>query len=225
MPLLAIDTSTMTASVCVTADDVTIERTARVTTHSEMLLPLVAEVLGEAKLAARDLDGIVCGAGPGSFTGLRIGLATAKGLCVALNKPLVLASSLGALALEAERDPAVKSGARVIALLDAKRREVYAGLYDLASGLPVPMIPEVVLSPGDVAGWARSAAGSAELLVVGDGALAYAEAATAGRVVQDAHGTPRAAKLVRLGRARLERGDHDDPRVAEPAYVRPPEVS
>jgi tRNA threonylcarbamoyladenosine biosynthesis protein TsaB len=225
MRLLAIDTSTMTASVCVSAGDVCVERTARVTTHSEMLLPLVAEVLAEAKLAAADLDGIVCGAGPGSFTGLRIGLATAKGLCVALDKPLVLASSLAALALEAEADPAVASGARVVALLDAKRREVYAGLYALEAGLPVAMIPEVVIAPGEVAAWARGAAGSSDLLLVGDGAVAYPEAAGAGRMVPGAHGTPRAAKLARLGRARLARGEKDDPRVAEPAYVRPPEVS
>ena len=69
-----------------------------VTTHSEMLLSLVADCLDELKLQPADLGGVALGAGPGSFTGLRIGCATAKGLCYALSIPLTMVSSLQALA-------------------------------------------------------------------------------------------------------------------------------
>src|SRR4051812_6985793 len=112
--LLAIDTSTLTASAAVLdGGRIVVERHAAATQTSEALLPLVDEVLREAGLAPTQLDALACGAGPGSFTGLRIGLATAKGLCFALGKPLLAVSSLAALALEAPFAP----GELVLALL------------------------------------------------------------------------------------------------------------
>ncbi len=211
MKLLALDTSTFVASVAVTdGERVIVDRDANVSTHSEQLLPLVSAALDEAGLAARDLDAIVCGSGPGSFTGLRIGLATAKGLCYALGKPLVMASSLAALALEAE--PA----ALALAMLDARRGEVYAGIYARATRLA----PEVVIAPDRLAEWARGVTGEA-LAVVGDGAAAYpAAAAACGRIIQGARGTPRAAHLARLAAERLAAGPVDELHTAAPTYVR-----
>lgn len=221
MKLLGLDTATFVASVAVTdGAEVVAEADARVSTHSEMLLPLVARVLPDG---GRALDAIVCGSGPGSFTGLRIGLATAKGLCFSLGKPLVMASSLGALALEAE--PVARAeGARILAVLDAKRREVYAGIYALDGSLPVPVAPEAVLAPAKLAEWVRDAVGAAQVVVVGDGAAVYPdEVARCGRIL-DARGTPRAAALARLGAARLAAGVGDELLTGEPTYVRPSEV-
>jgi tRNA threonylcarbamoyladenosine biosynthesis protein TsaB len=229
MRILALDTSTFVASVAIVEDGrVLSERDARVTTHSEMLLPLVAEALGDAGLSPADVDLIACGAGPGSFTGLRIGLATAKGLCLALRKPLVMASSLATLAMEAEaavaegrgaRAGAEGRGARVLALLDARRRAVYAGLYELRGGLPVPIQPEAVLAPARLAAWVPAA--PEPPVVLGDGALAYPDlAAAAGHVLAGARATPRAAHLARLAASRPP----DDLATAAPTYVRPPEV-
>ena len=100
-----------------------------VSTHSEMLLPLIAETLGELSLPPRALTGVVCGAGPGSFTGLRIGIATAKGLCFALTVPLVLVSSLHALGEAALG----RSGSQrpVLATLNAFRGQVFARLDEV----------------------------------------------------------------------------------------------
>src|ERR1700761_5339320 len=102
MIVLALDTATLASAVALWRDgQLLAERRRLVTTHSESLLAMIDESLAEAGLRPPQLDGIVCGAGPGSFTGLPIGLATAKGLCLALDKPLVLVSTLAALAARA----------------------------------------------------------------------------------------------------------------------------
>ena len=101
-------------------------RQERVTTHSEMLLPLVADCLRELDVPTPQLSAVACGAGPGSFTGLRIGLSTAKGFCFALDLPLAMVSSLSALAARALAQP--RSDLPVLAVLDAFRGQVFARL-------------------------------------------------------------------------------------------------
>lgn len=102
MKLLALDTSTRSATVALTiGDEIAAERQREVTTHSEGLLALIDDVLRDGGVPVGDLDGIVCGSGPGSFTGLRIGMATAKGLCFATGKRLYCVESMTALALGA----------------------------------------------------------------------------------------------------------------------------
>lgn len=214
MRILALDTSTLTASVAVWIDGAAAAAgDARAEPHSEKLLPLVDEMLRRAGLAPAALDAIACGAGPGSFTGLRIGLATAKGLGFALGKPLVLVSSLAALAWPAR-------GRDVLALLDAKKREVYAGLFD-AEGQP--LAPERVLPPDALDGYVR-AAGRA-LVVVGDGAAAYPEAAArCGVVDATIRGTPDARAIAELAAARLLAGGVDELLTAAPTYIRASEA-
>ena len=156
MRILALDTATLTASVAAWIDGAAAASgEARAETHSEKLLPLVDDVLRRAGLRPADLDAIACGAGPGSFTGLRIGLATAKGLCTALGCPLHLVSSLAALA----KDAGVVGP--VLAVLDARRKEVFAGLYGPGAK------DEAVLAPADLAAYSVPGA-----IVVGDGAAA-----------------------------------------------------
>jgi len=214
MRILALDTSTLTASVAVWIDGAAAAfGDARAEPHSEKLLPLVDDMLRRAAIAPAALDAIACGAGPGSFTGLRIGLATAKGLGFALGKPLVLVSSLAALAWPAR-------GRDVLALLDAKKREVYAGIFDAAGR---PLAPERVLPPDALEGYAR-AAGRA-LVVVGDGAAAYPEAAArCGAVDASIRGTPDARAVAELAAARLEAGSVDEILTASPTYIRASEA-
>jgi tRNA threonylcarbamoyladenosine biosynthesis protein TsaB len=211
--LLAIDTSTLQAGVALWSDGrARAERCRTVTTHSEALLAMIDEVFAEAGVRPAELQAIVCGAGPGSFTGLRIGLATAKGLCFALGKPLVMVSSLAALAARAP-------GGRVCATLDAFKGEVYAGIFDIVDGLPVPAGAEAVLPPaalltqlGDVT-W-----------IVGSGAAKYPQLATAGARLLDDEAGPRPSDLARLGASRAARADYDDLSTAAPAYIRPSEA-
>jgi tRNA threonylcarbamoyladenosine biosynthesis protein TsaB len=217
MKLLALDTSTLVAGVAVSVDERLVERRTTVTTHSEALLGLIDEALRAAGVGPADLDGVVCGAGPGSFTGLRIGLATAKGLCFALGRPLVLVSSLAALAARAP-------DGRVCATLDAHKAEVYAGVYRVAAGVPTAEGDEQVLPPTTLAAALARLAVEEPLIVVGEGARRYPELLVAGARLLDDDGAPRPAELVRLGALRLARGEADDLATSGPRYIRPSEA-
>ena len=189
MILLGFDTATLTVSVALTRDgEVLFADDAGAAPSSEVLLPLVDRALSTAGLGPADLGGIACGAGPGSFTGLRIGHATAKGLSLALGVPLYLPSSLAALALGAAADRPV------LAVLDARRKEVFAGLY-APDGTP---LADEAVGPPDLM---LALAGDTRPVVVGDGAAAYPElAARAGEVRLGARQTPTGLAICRLAR-------------------------
>ena len=198
MIVLAVDTATLQAGVAVWRDGrVLAERRQLVTTHSEALLAMIVESFAEAAVVPVDVDVVACGAGPGSFTGLRIGLATVKGLCFALGKPLVMVSSLAALAARAP-------DGRVLAVLDALKGEVYAGLFDVTGGVPAPAPPfptEAVLPPARLLERLDGAV-PAVASVVGSGALKYRELVGAGARLLDEEAGPRPADVARLGAAR-----------------------
>lgn len=132
MKILALDTSTLTGSVALIDDGAVLaESVARVrANHSEQLLPLVDEVLARAGVKLDALDRIAVGVGPGSFTGVRIAVATAKGLHLASGVTLVGVSSLDALVASAWG-----ACGPVLAALDARRGELYAALYEVRSGV------------------------------------------------------------------------------------------
>jgi tRNA threonylcarbamoyl adenosine modification protein YeaZ len=134
-PLLAFDTATPTARVALIAPTgaCLAHRAKTAARHSANLLGLVDEVLREGQVAVAGLGAIVCGAGPGSFTGLRVGLAVAKGLALPTGRPLVLISSLDALALDLAAT--CPGSSLLLACIDAGKGQVYARLYD-APGEP-----------------------------------------------------------------------------------------
>jgi len=149
MILLGIDTSTRFASVAIVQDGVVLaEATGDGRGHGSDLLVLVDAVCVGAAIGAHDLDAVAIGAGPGSFTGLRIGMATAKGIAFAAKCPLWAVSSLAALA-HAELAPALggRELATVVAVLDARKGEVYAGTYRREDDRTVPIDSERVLAP------------------------------------------------------------------------------
>ena len=98
--------------------------------HAAALAPFAARILGEAGITAYDLDAVAVSKGPGSYTGLRIGVAVAKGLCYAAQKPLIAAGTLDALAQLAAQNIADADITRICAVIDARRMEVYAALFD-----------------------------------------------------------------------------------------------
>ena len=144
--LLAFDTATATACVAVT--DMQSGRALAslefpVKTHGQALVPLVQQAMAEASVRLEDLAAVACGQGPGSFTGLRVGLATAKGLCMALDIPLVTPGSLVALAMRAP-----PSDGLVVPCLDARRSEVYLSAVHWQDRIPpVTILPECALGP------------------------------------------------------------------------------
>lgn len=224
MRVLALDTSTMTTSVAVLVDGaVAAAEDVVATLQSDAVLPLVAQVVARAGLAARDLEAVAVGAGPGSFTGLRIGMASAKGLAFALGTPLWPVSSLAALALDA---PA-PDGALRVAALDARRGELYAGLYRVdGRGALAAAAPERVLPPGALAAAIAAARRPGEpVVVVGDALAAHRDALAAlgdGVVAATAaRATPAAAAVGQLALA----GERADALAhGAPAYVRPSEA-
>ena len=144
--ILAIESSTLTASVALWVNDrLVAERESGVNTHSEVLLALIDECLKEGGLRLPDMSTIAIGAGPGSFTGLRIGMATVKGLCFASGISMTPVSSLHALALDIS--PSTSIGDLVVPVLDARRKEVFVGFYrHQAKGLQ-EVAPEKVIPP------------------------------------------------------------------------------
>ena len=125
MNLLAIETSTECCSAALSVDDRMIARSELAPRrHAELLLPMCEELLAEAGLARRDLDALAVGCGPGAFTGVRLAISAAQGIGFALAIPVVPVSSLAALALQAP-----DNGAAILAVIDARMGEIYAGTF------------------------------------------------------------------------------------------------
>ncbi|MGO3510807.1 MAG: tRNA (adenosine(37)-N6)-threonylcarbamoyltransferase complex dimerization subunit type 1 TsaB [Levilactobacillus brevis] len=139
MKILAIDTSNRPLSVVV-LDDTTVLAAITVTIHqkhAEYLLPEIERLLAMAALKPGDLDRVVVAAGPGSYTGIRIAVTTAKTLAATLDLDLVAVSSLATLAANVPVE-----GALVAPIFDARNQNVFAGLYRIKAGMPVPVIAD-----------------------------------------------------------------------------------
>ncbi len=215
MRMLAIDSSTEWCSAA--AGDgrrwhVRNERAG--STHSERLLPMVRAVLADAGLALHELDGIAFGAGPGSFTGVRIACGVAQGLAFGAGLPLVPVSTLEALAQEARN---VHGVSRVLSCLDARMREVYAGLYTAdgaawrAEAAAVAERPETLPAPPP----------GGACFGAGNGFRAYpALAARLGLSSADPDLVPTARAIGELGLPKLAAGEGVAPAAALPVYVR-----
>lgn len=145
MRILAIETSSNRGSVAVSegAKILSLRYLDIKRTHSERLLPQIDQCLGDAELDVSQIDAIAVSIGPGSFTGLRIGLGTAKGICLGREIPLMPVGTLKAIAAGYYGSPLP-----VCVMQDARMREVYFGMY---SGELSPIIPESCLRPDRVA--------------------------------------------------------------------------
>lgn len=190
-------------------------------THSERILRWVDQVLREGLLKGKDLEGIAVGLGPGSFTGLRIGLSSAKGLAFALGIPLVGIPTLEALAHNLPYFPG-----SVCAMLDARRAMVYGGLFR-GGGDGLGPKSEGPYGLWEVSSWVQSFSGPT--VFVGDGAVAYREdiRAIMGDLALFAPPElihPRASVVARLGRERLASGEADDLDSLAPLYLRSSEA-
>lgn len=131
MKILGIDTTGQTASAALLEDERLIaEFTLNYKlTHSQTIMPMIAEIIEKSETDKASIDCIACAAGPGSFTGLRIGAATAKGFALALDKPIVAVPTLDALAYNV-----FESGKIICPIMDARRNQVYAAFYMWENG-------------------------------------------------------------------------------------------
>jgi tRNA threonylcarbamoyladenosine biosynthesis protein TsaB len=167
MKLLALDTSTRGCSVAVwAAGRVAAElRTVNARTHSAHLMTMIREALVRAQTGLEALDGFAVTVGPGSFTGLRIGISTIKGLAFACGKPCVGVSSLEALAAACPPHPG-----GICCLMDARKGQVYTAVFRQEGDRVVRTGEERAVSPEEALG-----DGETGRLHVGDGAAVYAE--------------------------------------------------
>ena len=173
---------------------------------------LVQSALAQAGVSWEAIDGLAVSIGPGSFTGLRIGLSLAKGIAFAGGTPLAAVPTLEALAWAAEPAP----GETVWAVLDARMREVYAASFERTTTGLVRRTADEALRPA-----ALGPRIAASALVVGDAVDAYPDlAATGARVLPFATHHPRGGIVARLGAAILRTGGAADVGTLEPAYVR-----
>lgn len=237
MKILGIDTSTPIGSVAlIDGENIVAEHTLNIVqAHSSRLMPAIDTVLKWGDITPNDLDGCVVGIGPGSFTGIRIGVATAKSLCYAVDKPIVGVSTLEAIAYNLRWTNGI-----VCPILDARRREIYGGVFhggaewqrltdDLC--LPVAAFLDELdnhISPDSI------------ITFVGDGLASYGDAVrerfdeiktksglqtpptreSITRFADTIFNVPRGAAIAKLGAQRLKQGDSDSYWTLVPNYVR-----
>lgn len=130
--ILLIETSTEVCSVALEKDGKLLSyiESAESNSHSTNIASFIEQVLNEAKIYPNELDAIAIGKGPGSYTGLRIGVSSAKGLCYGLGIPLIAIDSLQTLAYNAKFNYTFEPGAFLCPMIDARRMEVYSAIFD-----------------------------------------------------------------------------------------------
>lgn len=221
MLVLGIETATRTGGVALVGKDgVVAEYTSNIeVTHSERLMAMVDRLLRDTGISLSSIEGVAVSTGPGSFTGLRIGIATVKGIALASDKPVAAVPTFAALAWN------LPHAAHLICpLLDAKKKEVYAAIYRAGDGAPEVLLPETVLPLSELAGRIKepvifTGAGARdfrqELLgLLGSRALFAPLSAT----------VPSAASVAELGRKALQAGERANVEALAPLYIRRPEA-
>jgi tRNA threonylcarbamoyladenosine biosynthesis protein TsaB len=217
MLVLGIETSTAVSSVALGNEQgiVASSLLGRGKGHEQFLVPAIRFLLDQAAISMRQVAGIAVGVGPGLFTGMRVGVATAKAMAQSLRVPVVGIPSLDLLAY------AVRHSQRLIcACVDARRGEVFSAFYRQVPGGVQRLSEYVAWPPARLAGEIQ--ARSEEVLFVGNGALVYRDLLTGARAefASASHAFPNAQALVELAIPRFLREDTDPLLELEPLYVR-----
>ena len=222
MKILGIDTSTPIGSIALIDDNnIVAEHTLNIIqAHSSRLLPAIDTVLKWGEISPSDLDGCAVGIGPGSFTGIRIGVATVKSLCYAVDKPIIGVSTLEAIAYNLRWTDGI-----ICPILDARRSEIYASIFHggtewqrITNDLCLPI--DAFLDKLD-----NHTSQDAAPIFVGDGLTTY------GNEIRERYNktayfadpifnVPRGATIAKLGTERLKQGDSDSYWTLVPNYVR-----
>ncbi len=229
MLIMALDSSTPVAGVALLRDGVLLKEIFcnYNKKHSETMLPMINQALSECECSLNDVDAVAVTCGPGSFTGLRIGLATAKGLCMSRNIPLIAISTLEVLAHNIVRNQAL-----VGTILDARKNEIYMSLFDVSGEFPQELMPCCAGNPDY---FAQEANGfldkmhKEQIILLGDGVLTYSclweQFWPQQWIKAPSHLLlPRASALASLAIDRYVRADFQDPLQLQPQYLRESEA-
>ncbi len=221
MNILGIETSTRTGGVAVVSEQgVVAQYTLNIeVTHSERLMATVDRVLNDTHMKISKLDGFAVAIGPGSFTGLRIGISTVKGLAFSTGKPVAAVPTLKALAWNLPH-----AACPICPLLDARKHEVYAALYAFEGSVLRQVLPERVVALSRLAEQL-----SARTIFTGEAAHLFR------KEINQAFGDaaffaprtatlPSAASVAEIGMDMIKNGEQSDPDSLVPMYIRRPEA-
>jgi len=220
MNILTIDTSTIVASAAILNEEKLIGEVIinHQKKHSEKLMVAIDHLLSDGGLSIKDIDVFGVVAGPGSFTGLRIGMATIKGFAQALNKPVVGVSSLESLAMNIPC-----STGFICPVLDAQRNQTYTGIFHFDQGRLVRDMPDAVMKIDDLIKELQKYPG--DIYFLGDGLPRFSEVLVAGcpqgKVVPNYLNMNRASSAAALVLERVLKGEISHYRDIEPVYIRP----
>ncbi len=221
MLILGIETSTKTGSVAIVTEDAVIAQYSLniEVTHSERLMATVDRVLKDTGVTMQQFDGFAVAIGPGSFTGLRIGLSTVKGLALVTGKPVAAVPTLLALAWNLPY-----AAYPVCPLLDARKNEVYAALYRFDGTAFRPLMQETTVPLADLA-----AKLSGDTLFTGEAAHLYRgeiekQFGKRARFAPVTAALPSAAAVAGIGITMIAGGVTADPDSLTPLYIRRPEA-
>ena len=213
--ILLIETSTALCSVALAEDGriVATRESAEPRVHAAMTAPYVKEVLGDRSV--RDLDAVCVGKGPGSYTGLRVGVSTAKGLCFGAGIPLLSVGTLDTLVYQARAEGLLPEGCRyVVPMIDARRMEVYSAVFTPDARQIRETKPEII----DASSFADLLS-EGPVLFIGDGA------GKCEQVIRNGNATfvqccPKASGMRRPATAALREGRFEDVAYFEPYYLK-----
>ena len=219
MRILGIESASLVASVAIVTDDViTAEYTVNLKkTHSQTLLPMIDEIVKMLEVPLESIDAIAVSGGPGSFTGLRIGSATAKGLGLALNKPLIHVPTLDATAYNL-----FGASGLICPIMDARRNQVYTGIYRFEREFETVMDQDA-MDMGELIGKLNGM--GERVIFLGDGVPVYEKQITEKMTVPydlaPAHvNRQRAASVAALGAVYFAEGKTETAMEHKPDYLR-----
>ena len=225
-PVLGLDTGSSIASIALVVDGRIAGEIARPTTSHGAALPgAVSELLDKSGLRPTDLAAIAVGVGPGSFTGLRIGLSYAKGLAFASGAKMVGVPSLDAIAIAVLDSPAAKPGLQVCAIVDARKGEAYVSLYEIVPDGLKKVSQDVVMPLERVTSHLSQDAILAGDYLANDAAALVGKKGLGVTVLGNSALDSRGRCIAAIGAARIVGGNSDPIDTLEPLYVRSPDAN
>lgn len=183
--------------------------------HAQVITVYIDELMAQTGSTYAGLDAIAVSCGPGSYTGLRIGVSTAKGLCYALDKPLIAVETLAAMAKGVAADNAVDSDTLLCPMIDARRMEVYTAIFNTAGEVIKSTVAEII----DTNSFSDILAGN-KVLFFGDGADKCKDTLTNANAMFLPNFVNSATHLTRLALEKFNRGDFEDVAYFEPYYLK-----
>jgi len=213
--ILCLETATTNCSVALSIDGETKivkEDNSLTYSHAERLHGFIEEVLKEANIEKQQLDAIAVSKGPGSYTGLRIGVSAAKGLCFALDRPLIAIPTLQSLASQVIID---NDAEYIVPMIDARRMEVYSAIYD-SNGAQLRETQAQIL---DESAFAKSLT-QGKAYFIGNGVAKFAEICKHENAVFIEGKLPSAKEMSKLAQERFINGDLEDLAYFEPYYLK-----